>query len=64
MELLLLREVDKTQLFLDGMTFARDRLALTMILHGKFPSQGWRIAEGVWRDGDVLRYACFPLAPI
>ena len=57
------KEVDGKQLFLDGLKLERDKLALTMILHGQFPSKGWRIAECIWRDQSVIRYSCFPMAP-
>lgn len=57
------KEVDRAQLFIDGAQRERDKLALTMILHGQFPSKGWSVTECIWRDGLVLRYACFPLAP-
>lgn len=58
------KEVDGKQLFLDGLVKERDKLALTMILHGQFPSKGWRIAECIWRDGEIIRYSCFPMAPM
>lgn len=57
------KEVVAEQLFVDGLARSRDRLALEMILHGRFPSQGWRIVECFWKDGEIVRYSCFPLAP-
>jgi hypothetical protein len=57
------KEVDGEKLFLDGLARERGKLALTMILHGQFPSAGWRVAECIWRDGSMLRYSCFPMAP-
>ena len=38
-------------------------LILDMILHGLFPSRGWKIGETIYRDGDTVRYACFPIEP-
>ena len=38
-------------------------LMLDMILHGLFPSRGWKIGETIYRDGDTVRYACFPVEP-
>lgn len=59
----LLREVDRAALFAEGLARERDRLALQMILEGRFFSNGWRIAECLYLDGNTVRYACFPLAP-
>lgn len=39
------------------------KLMLRMILHGLFPSRGWKVGETIYRDGDTVRYACFPVEP-
>jgi hypothetical protein len=49
--------------FAEQVAGAHDRMALDMILHGMFPSQGWCIGYTMELDERQMKHTCFPVPP-
>lgn len=42
---------------------AREKLYWRMIANGQLPSMGWKMGERVARDGNRIRFDCWPIPP-
>lgn len=49
---------EKIKAFLEEAAAVKERLALQMLLDGKYPQDGWSIAESIYTEGMKIKYEC------